>query len=62
MYYQYGNCLNVSETCDKYDAYTGNCLSCVNNSFDYVNGFCILKNLKCAPNQYQSNFTCVNAS
>ena len=63
QYYSYGVCLNVSSTCGSFDSFTGACLNCNDPAnYDFNNGSCIRKSVTCLPNQWQSNYTCFNAS
>lgn len=63
QYYSYGACLNVSSTCGAFDSFTGACLNCSDPAnYDFNNGSCTRKSVTCLPNQWQSNYTCFNAS
>jgi hypothetical protein len=54
--------LDVSPTCGSFDAFTGLCLNCSDSANDLINGSCIHKAVTCAANQWQTNYTCYNAS
>jgi hypothetical protein len=63
QYFHFGQCLPVSSTCGDFDNFTGLCRNCADSAnFENVNGSCVRKTVTCAPNQYQTNYTCFNAS
>lgn len=63
QYFSYGVCMNVSSLCGSYDAFTGACLNCSDPAnYNFNNGSCTHKTVTCAANQWQSNYTCINAS
>jgi hypothetical protein len=63
QYFHFGSCLDVSPTCGAFDVFTGLCLNCSDSANYYlINGSCIHKAVTCAANQWQTNYTCYNAS
>ena len=63
QYFSYGVCVNVSSLCGAFDSFTGACLNCSDPvNYDFNNGSCIRKAVTCAANQWQTNYTCYNAS
>lgn len=63
QYFSFGVCLNVSSLCGNFDPFTGACLSCSEPSnYNFNNGTCTHKAVTCASNQWQTNYTCFNAS
>jgi hypothetical protein len=63
QYFHFGSCYNVSATCGSFDAFTGLCLNCSDSAnYDLINGTCLHKAVTCAANQWQTNYTCYNAS
>jgi hypothetical protein len=62
-YFKFGQCLDVSPTCGDFDKFTGACLNCSDPAnYENINGSCTRRSVTCAPNQYQTNYTCFNAS
>jgi hypothetical protein len=63
QYFHFGQCLAVDANCGDFDAFTGACLTCADPAnFDLADGSCVHKAVTCAGNQWQTNYTCFNAS
>lgn len=63
QYYKFGSCYLVSSTCDQYNPYTGDCLTCINyNSISYqlINGQCIISTNFCNSSYHLVNSICVS--
>lgn len=63
-YFHFGQCINVSTFCGKYDAFTGRCLSCSDpDKYTLTGQQSIPKpTLTCKERQYISNQTCLDVS
>jgi hypothetical protein len=62
QYFHFGVCSNVNPNCGAFDAYTGDCVTCINSSLQLVYGQCVAANSPCRDDQYLVNSRCVSKS
>ena len=64
QYYRFGVCYPVNSSCDSFDQYTGDCLSCVNpNQARLSNGQCVpVSTLSCNNGTYAYGDICISTT
>lgn len=65
QYYHFGNCYPVKDSCDAYDSFTGNCLTCKSAIQIVVNGNCVdnpAAIVICGARQVKINNVCINVN